>query len=67
MTYCLELVYCNNYFNFAEIFLWLFKIKANQKDFPRIKHMFLMKFWWLRSANHEKSLEKCLICTDDIV
>ena len=60
--HCLELVHCKIYFSFAKInILKLFKIAANQTGLNR---GLSSNFWWLRSANHLKFTEECVMCME---
>ena len=58
---CLELVYAKNYFSLSDIFvLRLFKMVANQRT-PGLIRSLSSKYWWLRSVNHEKFIDECLL------
>ena len=58
----LELVHCKDYFNQAKMFLgyseWL-KIKESASGLNR---SISSNFLWLRSANHVKFTEECVMC-----
>ena len=61
----MKLVYSKNYSDLTNIFvLRLFKIVANQTESSKLEHRFVIKFLWLRNANHVKFTEEYVMCTE---
>ena len=55
--------YSKNHSNFTKMFVFkLFKTTANKTEYSRLEQWSVVKFWWLRSANHMKFTDECVMC-----
>ena len=59
--HCLELLYCKNYSELAKIFI----LRQTIQNAPGLNRGLPSNFWWLRSVNHMKSLEECVMYTEN--